>query len=216
MSNQELSVAVSEELHWDPKLDSDTVAVSADEGVVTLRGSVGSFHEKREAKKAAERVKGVLGVKNHLDVRLMTDQRREDAEIRADVLHALALDSQVPDTVDATVSYGNVTLGGSATWQFERDAAARVAGRVSGVLGVIDEIALIGPTPDAQDVKRSIRRAYERHAKLDADKLTVETRNGTVMVAGTVRSWQEHDDAIAAAWAAPGVRDVDDRIVLGS
>jgi osmotically-inducible protein OsmY len=216
MSNQELSVSVSEELHWDPKLDSDTIAVSTDEGVVTLRGTVGSFHEKREAKKAAERVKGVLEVKNRLDVRLMTDQRREDAEIRADVLHALALDSQVPDTVDATVSYGNVTLGGSATWQFERDAAARVAGRVSGVLGVLDEIALIGPTPDAQDVKRSIRRAYERHARLDADKLTVETRNGTVMVAGTVRSWQEHDDAIAAAWAAPGVRDVDDRIVLGS
>src|SRR5262245_10559657 len=127
MSNQELSASVSEELHWDPKLDSDTIAVSADEGVVTLRGTVGSFHEKRHAKKAVERVKGVLEVKNRLNVRLMTEQTREDAEIRADVLRALALDSQVPDTVGARVSYGNVTLSGSATWQFERDAAERVA-----------------------------------------------------------------------------------------
>jgi osmotically-inducible protein OsmY len=216
MSNQELSTSVSEELQWDPKLDGDTIAVSADEGVVTLRGTVGSFHQKRQARKAAERVNGVLEVKNGLTVRLMTQQTREDAEIRADVLRALALDAQIPDTVDARVSYGNVTLSGYATWQFERDAAERVAGRVAGVLGVLDEIALIGRTPDPQEVKRSIKRAYERHAKLDANKLTVETRNGTVMVEGTVRSWEEHDDAVAAAWAAPGVRDVDDRIVLGS
>jgi osmotically-inducible protein OsmY len=216
MSNQELSASVSEELHWDPKLDGDTIAVSADEGVVTLRGTVGSFHEKRQAKKAAERVKGVLEVKNDLNVRLMTQQGREDAEIRADVLRALTLDTQVPDTVDAKVSRGYVTLSGYATWQFERDAAERVAGRVSGVVDVLDDVALIGRTPDPQEVKHSIKRAYERHAKLDADRLTVETRNGTVMVEGTVRSWQEHDEAIAAAWAAPGVRDVDDRIVLGS
>src|SRR5262249_14604504 len=162
--------------------DSDTVAVSADDGTVTLRGTVGSFHEKRAARKAAERVRGVLEVKNALNVRLMTHQGREDAEIRADVLRALALDSEVPVTVDARVSYANVTLTGWATWQFERDAAERVAGRVSGVLGVLDEIALIGRTPDPQEVKQSIRRAYERHAKLDANSLTVETRNGTVMV----------------------------------
>ena len=114
------------------------------------------------------------------------------------------------------MSYGYVTLSGYATWQFERDAAEHVAGRVSGVVDVLDEIALIGRTPDPHEVERSIKRAFERHAKLDADKLAVETRNGTVMVEGTVRSWQEHDEAIEAAWAAPGVRDVDDRIVLGS
>ena len=155
-------------------------------------------------------------MKNHLNVRLMTQQTRDDAEIRADVLRALTLDSQVPDTVDAKVGAGFVTLTGSATWQFERDAADRVAGHVAGVIDVLDEIAVIGRTPDPQEVKRSIKRAYERHARLDANQLTVETRDGTVMVEGTVRSWQEHDDAIAAAWAAPGVRSVDDRIVLGS
>src|SRR5262245_59025004 len=216
MSNEELNAAVSEELHWDPKVDGDMVVVSAAGGVVTLRGTVGSFHQKREAKKAAERVQGVADVKNQLQVRLMTASARDDAELRADVLGALTLDSQVPDTVDAKVSYGFVTLTGYATWQFERDAAERVAGRVSGVADVLDEIALIGRTPDAAEVKHGITSAYKRHAKIDADNLTVETRNGTVMVGGTVRSWAEHDDAIAAAWAAPGVRDVDDRIVVGN
>src|SRR6266516_4654309 len=73
MSNEELVTHVSDELYWDPKLSEDSVAVSADDGAVTLRGTVGSLHEKREAKKAAERVHGVTSVTNELQVRLMTD-----------------------------------------------------------------------------------------------------------------------------------------------
>jgi hypothetical protein len=36
MSNDELVAAVSEELFWDPKLDSEAIAVSSVEGIVTL------------------------------------------------------------------------------------------------------------------------------------------------------------------------------------
>ena len=68
--------------------------------------------------------------------------------------------------------------------------------------------------PDAgpEDVKQSIKHAFERNAKLDAKNLTVESANGTAILEGTVSSWPEHDEAIAAAWAAPGVRDVDDQL----
>jgi osmotically-inducible protein OsmY len=35
-----------------------------------------------------------------------------------------------------------------------------------------------------------------------------------VTVKGAVRSWAEHDEAIAAAWAAPGVTSVRDDVTI--
>src|SRR5262249_15338008 len=96
MSNDDLVTSVTEELYWDPKLDSSAIAVSADNGAVTLRGAVGTFREKREAAKDARRVSGVTDVSNDLQVRLMTDHQRDDAAVRADVLQSLSLDTLVP------------------------------------------------------------------------------------------------------------------------
>ena len=56
MNDTELVANVSDELFWDPKIVTDSIAVSANNGVVTLRGTVGSFRQRREAKKAAERI----------------------------------------------------------------------------------------------------------------------------------------------------------------
>jgi osmotically-inducible protein OsmY len=188
MSNEQLIDDVNEELHWDPKLDNAAIAVSAEDGTVTLRGTVGTFREKCEAKKAAERVYGVTEVKNDLQVNLMTDSRRDDADLRADVLQSLALDSLVPATIDAEINDGFVTLTGKAEWQYQRDEAESVAANVAGVIDVEDDVELIGPPPDAGDVQHEIRRAFTRNAKLDAKDLSVETSDHTVTVSGTVRS----------------------------
>jgi len=214
MSNEELAKHVTDELAWDPKVDSTSIAVSADNGTVTLRGTVGSFREKREAKKATERVYGTIEVRNDLKVELMVGDARNDADMRGDVLKALMLDTLVPDTVDAGVYEGLVTLTGTAEWQFQRDEAELVAGNILGVVEVDDQIELTGPPPQAGEVKSAIESALARSAKLDSEALTVETSNGTVTVKGKVKSWAEHDEAIDAAWAAPGVRDVHDRILI--
>ena len=214
MSNEELVKHVTDELVWDPKVDSTSIAVSADNGTVTLRGTVGSFREKREAKKATERVYGTIEVRNDLKVELMVGDARNDADMRGDVLKALMLDTLVPDTVDAGVYEGLVTLTGTAEWQFQRDEAELVAGNILGVVEVDDQIELTGPPPQAGEVKSAIESALARSAKLDSEALTVETSNGTVTVKGKVKSWAEHDEAIDAAWAAPGVRDVHDRILI--
>src|SRR3954449_11960098 len=110
MNDQELVANVIDELFWDPKIETESIAVSAADGVVTLRGTVGSFRQKREAKKAAERVWGVLSVDNELDVELMGEQRREDADLRGDVLQALMLGSLGLTSVDAWGQDGVVTL----------------------------------------------------------------------------------------------------------
>ena len=210
----DLTADVSDELFWDPKVDSTAIAVSADDGTITLRGTVGSLRERREAKKAAERVFGVISVDSQLQVRLMNDAKRDDADLRGDVLQALMLDSLVPKTVDAKVDDGFVTLTGTADWQYQRDEAEFVASNIVGALDVFDEIELTYPTPNAGDVKESIKKAFKRNAALDTGDLSVSTDNGTVTIEGTVRSWAEHDEAIEAAWAAPGVRSVRDDVTV--
>jgi osmotically-inducible protein OsmY len=214
MNDNELVASVSDELFWDPKVDSEAIAVSAEGGIVTVRGTVGSFREKREVRKAAERVWGVVSVTNELEVELMGDQRREDAELRGDVLQALMLDSLIPTSVDAWVDHGVVGLTGTVDWQYQRDEAEFIAGNVIGVVGLENDIDLSGTTPSPDDVEKKIKKAFTRNAKLDADDLAVSTSDGTVTLSGTVRSWDERDAAVAAAWAAPGVKVVDDLLTV--
>jgi osmotically-inducible protein OsmY len=212
--DNELAADVSDELFWDPKLDNSSIAVSASDGTVTLRGTVGSLREKREAKKAAQRVYGVISVENQLKVKLMGDDQRADADLRGDVLQALMLDSLVPATVDAKVEDGFVTLTGTADWQYQRDEAELVASNIVGALDVIDEIELDDPTPSAGDMQESIGKAFKRNAAIDADDLYISSDNGTVTIDGNVSSWAEHDEAIDAAWAAPGVTSVHDNMTV--
>jgi osmotically-inducible protein OsmY len=212
MSDKELQVRVCEELLSDPKLATASIAVAADSGVVTMRGTVRSLRQKIEAQRAAERIHGVKKVDNDLDVRLITGDRKEDAELRTDVLQALMLDSVVPSTIDAHVSDGVVTLTGIADYQYQREEAERVVINMAGVVNLIDEIKIVHPTPDADDVKRTITESFERNATIDAGRVRVSTSNDTVILEGLVSSWAEHDAAVAAAWSASGVKHVDDRI----
>jgi osmotically-inducible protein OsmY len=214
MTHDELQDWVREELCWDPKVDSAAIAVSANAGEVTLRGTVARFREKREAQRAAERVYGVTSVRNELEVRIVDEHGRQDTDLRGAVLQAMALDGLIPKTVDAKADSGLVTLTGTAAWQYQREEAEFVAGNVPGVAGVDNQIALTTPPPKAGDVKQSIERAFQRNASLDAEGLSVTTHRNMVMLSGAVSSWDERDAAVAAAWAAPGVAAVEDRIVV--
>ena len=213
-ANDDMLSDVNEELLWDPKVDSRAIAASAEDGKVTLRGTVGSLREKREATKIAARVFGVIAVDNELQVRLLDEAKRSDAELRKDVLQALMLDSLVPSTVDAKVDQGFVTLSGTAEWQFQRDEADRIASNIVGTLDVFDEITVVHAEPDAASIKESVKKAYERSATIDGHRLSVKTSDGTVTIEGSVSSRTERDAAVAAAWASPGVRRVEDRMVV--
>jgi osmotically-inducible protein OsmY len=213
-SNEALSRHVTDELFWDPKVDSIAIAVSANEGSITLRGTAGSLREKREAQRAARRVYGVVAVDSQLTVELLGDKLRQDAELRGDVLQALMLNSAVPTTVDASAQDGVITLTGTVSWRYQRDEAEFIATNIAGVLDVIDEITMAPPTPSAYDLQDLIRQAFQRNASFDAEDLTVSTSAGTVTISGSVCSWAEHDEAINAAWAAPGVTSVRDQITI--
>ncbi|GAA1646140.1 hypothetical protein GCM10009744_41400 [Kribbella alba] len=91
--------------------------------------------------------------------------------------------------------------------------AAFVAGNVPGVTGVRNDLSPASGALPTGDVRHWIRRAL-RHSKLDAESIGVRAVNGTVILTGFVASWAERSSAVAAAWAAPGVIDVDDRLEL--
>jgi osmotically-inducible protein OsmY len=214
MTDDELQDGVRDELFWDPKVDSAAIAVSASDGEVTLRGTLGSFRQKREAQKAAERVYGVTSVHNNLEVRILDEHGRQHADLRGAVLQAMALDGLIPKTVDAKADSGSVTLTGTAAWQYQRQEAEFVAGNVPGVADLDNQITLTTPQPKAGDVRQAIERAFQRNANLDGEGLSVRTHGNMVILSGAVSSWDERDAAVTAAWAAPGVAAVEDRIVV--
>jgi osmotically-inducible protein OsmY len=207
-----LAIDVWDELYRAPKVNGDEIEVHAEDGVVTLRGSVRSPRQKYEAAKAAERVHGVVSVVNGLHVRLMDDRMRADDEIRADVQEAMLLDGLVPATVEVRVEDGRVTLQGTAAWQYERDEAVLVASNIAGAVDVIDEIELLERVPRPEAVGDVIERAWKRSAVLEAEDLHIVTSDGSVVIDGTVNSGAARDQAVQAAWAVPGVTSVDDRL----
>ena len=64
------------------------------------------------------------------------------------------------------------------------------------------------------DLKQNIEKALLRNAETDAEHITVEVQGSKVILRGTVRSYAEKQEAADAAWSAPGVTEVDNRIVI--
>src|ERR1700735_3479532 len=135
MANDRLRAEVAAELSWEPKVDGTAITVSVQGCRVTLHGTVTRFRQKREADNAARRVYGVTAISNFLEVIIPDQDRRADADVRADVGQALALNDRIPATVQASVEAGLVTLSGVAAWQFQRGEAARARAAVPGGVG---------------------------------------------------------------------------------
>jgi osmotically-inducible protein OsmY len=215
-ADDDLRRRVVDELSADPRVNGETYLVSAVGGAVTLRGIVASLRLKRAAGGAVARVRGVATIVNELTVLLPAADRRDDEDLRGDVLEALMLDISVPMTVDARARDGLVTLTGTVEWHYQREAAESRAGTVPGVAGIDNAITLT-QAPAAGAARDAIIGALRRNAALAAHVLSVETfSGGLVALSGTVSSWAAHDQAVAAAWSAPGVTQVDDQIRVES
>jgi osmotically-inducible protein OsmY len=171
---------------------------------------------KRAGSRTAARVRGVTRVANELRVQIPDEDRRDDEDLRGDVLEALMLDVSVPMTVDAQARDGFVTLTGTAQWHYQREAAELRAANVTGVADIDNTITLT-QSSHAREASDAISAAFRRDAALEGDELSVEiSYDGLVILSGTVSSLAAHDHAVAAVWSAPGVTQVDDRIRVQS
>ncbi len=214
-TDMQLQRDVIEELAWQPNVREAEIGVAAKNGVVTLTGFVDSYAQKYAAVRAAEHVNGVRAVADDLSVKLPKSFVRSDTDIAHAAVSALKWDVEVPDArIQVLVDDGWVSLDGAVDWQFQRSAAEKAVRYLTGVKGVINRISVQQPKVSAYEVNQRIEEALKRSAAFDADRITIEARDGKVVLRGTVRSWAEREDAERAAWAAPGVSEVEDEIAV--
>lgn len=215
-TDEQIQREVLAELKWDARVQPNEIGVIVKDGVVTLTGWVDFYAKKWAAEDAAHRVRGVKAVANDLEVRLPSSAERTDADIAAAAVRALEWDALVPiDKIDVTVTKGWVTLRGDVEWQYQKEGADRVVRRLSGVKGV-SNLLIVKPrtTPSSNELREKIEEALVRSVKTDAERITVEVQGSKVILKGTVRSWAEKQEAERAAWLAPGITSVDNRIMI--
>jgi osmotically-inducible protein OsmY len=214
MTDKDLQGFVQNALDWEPSVEAKDIGVSVHDGVVTLRGNVPSFADRVAAERAALRVYGVKAVANDLTVHLVGIAERTDTELAEAAVTALAWNTLVPhDRVTVTAANGWLTLEGTLDWQYQRDAAERALRELRGVKGVTNAIT-VKPRVKTVDVREKIEAAFKRSAEIDARRVNVTATDGKVILSGNVHSWAERREAERAAWAAPGVTQVDDRLTV--
>ena len=214
ITDHQLQLHVVEELEFEPRVDAAHIGVTAKNGVVTLTGFVSSYAEKVAAEAAVRRVTGVKAIAEEIAVRLPNDKKWADDEIAERAVSVLRWDDAVPnDRIQVKVENGIVTLSGTVEWQYQKNEAGHAVHKLSGVVGVVNQIRVQSPVP-ATAVTQQIYKALARDARTEASHVTVETDSGVVTLKGMVRNWHERELIERAAWSVPGVSEIRDQLTL--
>ncbi len=211
-NDSELKSDVLAELKYEPRVMVSDIGVLVNDGAVTLNGFATSYGEKWDAVRAAKRVAGIKAIADDIEVKLPGSLRRTDGDIAAAAANQIAWLTTIPKgAVEVTVREGRITLEGEVEWGYQKNAAGNAVQYLTGVKGVTNLIT-VKPTVAPAEVATAIKSAFDRNALLDANKIQVETSGSKVVLRGKVRNHAERDEAERAAWAAPGVSSVDNKL----
>lgn len=209
----EVRLDILDELLWEPTVDANEIGVTVHNGVVTLTGYVSTYSEKQAAEQAAVRINGVKAIAEEIKVKLPASHQHSDADIAQAAVNALKWNARIKDEIGVKVEDGVVTLTGDVHWKYERDFAKRAVENLAGVCGIVNQIS-VQARPSVRNMKKQIKKAFERAAILDAAELQVESHNGEVTLKGNVHSMTELREAEYAAWAGPGVKKVTNQLTV--
>ena len=141
-SDKELKRDVEQELEWEPSIDERRLAVSVVDGIVTVSGEVSSYAEKWKVERTIERLAGVRGIVNELEVRSPVEP--SDSDIAEAAVKALKWNVMVPaDRIKVKVTKGWLTLSGAVSWDYERRAAEQAVRNLPGVKGISNLITVV-------------------------------------------------------------------------
>ena len=215
MSELQLRQDSLDELEFEPRVSAAHIGVAVENQVVTLTGHVSSYEEKLQAVQAVRRVKGVRAIAEEIEVRFLDGKKTSDDEIAKRAVDILGWDTLVPGgSIQITIRDGWVTLTGDVDWYYQKTAAGDSVRKLSGVRGVINNIA-IKPRVHAHDVKRKIEDALKRNAEVEAKAIRITVQDGNkVLLEGKVRNWNERYAVESAAWSTSGVNAVEDRLAI--
>lgn len=218
VSNGKMYTTVMEKLNFEPSLDASniTISIQGDDDIVLLAGYVGSFAEKLIAERAVKSLANVKAVANDIKVNLSMQYKKTDIEIAKDVTNALDSSVFVPsEDIKVVVKEGIVTLSGEVNWQFQKNSTFDAIKNISGVKSIVNNITIKPSTSlDAIKVQEKITREFERHARIDAGRISIEIKGKTIILKGEVRNFDEKEDAAAAAWSIPGVAEVENKLTI--
>ena len=207
-SDAQIKQDVLDELVFQPNIDETQIGVIVEDGIVTLTGFVNDYPKKIAAERAAKNIAGVKAVAEDIEVKYGDEYKKTDKEIAKAAVTALEWSASVPkEKVMVKVENGYIYLTGELPWAYQKKAAKRTVQNLLGVKGVINSIK-IEQKVKTKKVKEEIKKAYERSADIDADKINVEVEGHIVKLTGTVSSVKEKEDAEKAAFLALGVLEV--------
>lgn len=212
MDDKSLKRLIDDELDFEPSIDAADIGVTVENGIVTLSGHVPNYAQKTQVEEIVGRIKGVRGYAEEIEVRFPGERHMADDLLAARAADLIKWNAMVPpDAVKVKVQKGYMTLTGAVEWQYQKDNAYRAVSQMDGLVGVYNRIEL-RPRVSASDVKTRIEEALKRNAEVEADAIKVNVADGKVTLEGKVKAWWERGIAERAAWAAPGVKQVEDHL----
>ena len=210
-TDAQLKNDVLQELSSEPCLTANDITVSSHQGAITLEGTVKHFADKYAAERATQRVAGVRAIAQHLVVAPSGIYSLTDTQIAESAGRSLRSHVQVPESIQAIVEDGWVTLSGQAAWAYQREAAEEAIRVLAGVKGLSNNIEM---TPDiaGHETFEQVRMSLDRNANIDASHISVTGDIGNIALRGTVHTWAERREAFTVAWNTPGVNAVQNEL----
>ncbi|MRX77811.1 BON domain-containing protein [Pedobacter petrophilus] len=212
--NEKLQSDVEEAIKWEPLLKAAEIGVIAQDGIVTLTGTVDSYAKKRGAEHAAKTVAGVLAVIEKIEVKFGSMDQQPDLQIATEILKVLKSNPEIPErSLQVKVEHGWVTIEGIVQWNTQKAAVQKSVEILSGIKNVANNIQVKSDTSDEVE-KSAIENALIRNWAIDDKGIKVDVAGNRITLSGMVHSIFQKDEAERIAWNAPGVWNVHNELLI--